>query len=110
MLIGPGCIVYVDRLVAMVGRSVSYHKRVLSCLGQPGARRESVSASLAGRILSSRESSKKLVFYDVHGQGAKVQVVADKKEITDQGEVSNLRDSMKSVLECVAACVFSGNF
>lgn len=60
-----------------------------------------MSTSLAGRILSSREASKKLVFYDVHGQGAKVQVVADKREITDQGEVSNPRYLMKSVFVCV---------
>ncbi|CAH9131480.1 unnamed protein product [Cuscuta epithymum] len=36
--------------------------------------------SLAGRIMIKRESSSKLVFYDLHGWGAKVQVMANARE------------------------------
>ncbi|KAE8731857.1 Lysine--tRNA ligase [Hibiscus syriacus] len=38
---------------------------------------EHVSVSLAGRIMSKRSSSSKLFFYDLHGEGAKVQVMTD---------------------------------
>ncbi|KAK8366135.1 hypothetical protein V6Z11_A02G100900 [Gossypium hirsutum] len=38
---------------------------------------EDVVVSLAGRIMSKRSSSSKLFFYDLHGDGAKVQVMAD---------------------------------
>ncbi|KAH9805865.1 hypothetical protein KPL71_002557 [Citrus sinensis] len=38
---------------------------------------EDISVSLAGRIISKRSSSSKLFFYDLHGGGAKVQVMAD---------------------------------
>lgn len=32
---------------------------------------------LQGRIMSKRSSSSKLFFYDIHGDGAKLQVMAD---------------------------------
>ncbi|CAK9159783.1 unnamed protein product, partial [Ilex paraguariensis] len=38
---------------------------------------EDVEVSLAGRIMNKRSSSAKLFFYDLHGDGAKVQVMAD---------------------------------
>ncbi|XP_065625261.1 lysine--tRNA ligase, cytoplasmic-like, partial [Quercus suber] len=38
---------------------------------------EDVTVNLAGRIMSKRSSSSKLFFYDLHGDGAKVQVMAD---------------------------------
>ncbi|KAF6172410.1 hypothetical protein GIB67_025915 [Kingdonia uniflora] len=50
-----------------------------------GDHREDVGVSLAGRIMSKRTSSSKLFFYDLHGGGAKVQVMADarKSELTE---------------------------
>uniref|UniRef100_A0A0D6R2Q6 Lysine--tRNA ligase n=1 Tax=Araucaria cunninghamii TaxID=56994 RepID=A0A0D6R2Q6_ARACU len=42
-----------------------------------GEQRKDIEVSLAGRILSKRSSGAKLNFYDLHGDGAKVQVMAD---------------------------------
>ncbi|XP_050210212.1 lysine--tRNA ligase, cytoplasmic-like [Mercurialis annua] len=42
-----------------------------------GEHLEDVSESLAGRIMKKRSSSAKLFFYDLHGRGGKVQVMAD---------------------------------
>ncbi|XP_030526345.2 lysine--tRNA ligase, cytoplasmic-like [Rhodamnia argentea] len=42
-----------------------------------GERREDVAISLRGRIMSNRSSALKLFSYDLHGDGAKVQVMAD---------------------------------
>ncbi|XP_057415300.1 lysine--tRNA ligase, cytoplasmic-like [Lotus japonicus] len=47
---------------------------------------EDVSVSLAGRIMHKRTSGAKLVFYDLHGGGLKVQVMADASK-SDLGEV-----------------------
>ncbi|CAH8255998.1 unnamed protein product [Arabidopsis lyrata] len=38
--------------------------------------------SLAGRIMNKRKSSSKLLFYDLHGQGSKVQIMANASEST----------------------------
>jgi lysyl-tRNA synthetase class 2 len=43
---------------------------------QPGARLDGVTESIAGRIFNMRESSAKLRFYDLHGEGKKVQIMA----------------------------------
>lgn len=40
--------------------------------------------TLAGRVVSMRESSKKLRFYDIRADGAKVQVMANLQNATDQ--------------------------
>jgi len=61
---------------------------------EPGSRLESSVTSVAGRILSLRESSKKLKFYDLHGQGAKVQVVADMRELSDKDAFSVLTTNL----------------
>ncbi len=42
-----------------------------------GARNDSSIVSIAGRIWSKRWSGQKLVFYDLRGDGSKVQVMAD---------------------------------
>ncbi|KAI9123051.1 hypothetical protein K1719_005940 [Acacia pycnantha] len=42
-----------------------------------GEHLEDISVSLAGRIMQKRPSGAKLVFYDLHGGGSKVQVMAD---------------------------------
>lgn len=41
----------------------------------PGEVNESVTVSLAGRVMNARQQSAKLQFYDLHGEGAKVQVM-----------------------------------
>ncbi|KAJ6993878.1 hypothetical protein NC653_016872 [Populus alba x Populus x berolinensis] len=61
-----------------------------------GEHLEDVSVSLAGRIMSKRSSSSKLFFYDLHGLGAKVQVMADaSKSGFDEAEFSKLHSSVK---------------
>ncbi|KAE8674676.1 hypothetical protein F3Y22_tig00111741pilonHSYRG00251 [Hibiscus syriacus] len=45
---------------------------------------EDVAVSLAGRIMSKRASNSKLFFYDLHGSGAKVQVMADASVVMKQ--------------------------
>ncbi|KAK1399804.1 Lysine--tRNA ligase [Heracleum sosnowskyi] len=42
-----------------------------------GENLEDVEVSLAGRIMNKRSSSSKLFFYDLHGEGAKVQLMTD---------------------------------
>ncbi|KAF3453300.1 hypothetical protein FNV43_RR03740 [Rhamnella rubrinervis] len=61
-----------------------------------GEHQEDVSVSLAGRIMSKRSSSSKLFFYDLHGLGAKVQVMADaSKADMDEAEFSKFHSSVK---------------
>ncbi|XP_011043941.1 PREDICTED: lysine--tRNA ligase-like [Populus euphratica] len=61
-----------------------------------GEHLEDVSVSLAGRIMSKRSSSSKLFFYDLHGLGTKVQVMADaSKSGLDEVEFSKLHSSAK---------------
>lgn len=43
---------------------------------EPGQHGEEMS-SLAGRIHAKRESSNKLIFYDLRGEGVKLQIMAD---------------------------------
>ncbi|KAL2893121.1 Lysine--tRNA ligase, partial [Bienertia sinuspersici] len=52
---------------------------------------EDVPVSLTGKITNKRPSSSKLVFYDLHDNGAKVQVVADaRKSELEKSEFTNL--------------------
>jgi lysyl-tRNA synthetase, class II len=44
---------------------------------ESGQRMDDVVVSLAGRIYSKRASGSKLVFYDMRGDGARVQIIAD---------------------------------
>ncbi|XP_004493038.2 lysine--tRNA ligase, cytoplasmic [Cicer arietinum] len=61
-----------------------------------GQHLEDVSVSLAGRIMHKRASGAKLVFYDLHGNGLKVQVMADKsKSDLDEAEFSKLHSNVK---------------
>ncbi|KAK8572755.1 hypothetical protein V6N12_028799 [Hibiscus sabdariffa] len=53
---------------------------------------EDVSVSLAGRIMSKRSSSSKLFFYDLHGDGAKVQL---SKSGLDESEFAKFHSSVK---------------
>jgi lysyl-tRNA synthetase class 2 len=44
---------------------------------QPGKKLDSVVECVAGRIHNIRMSSQKLRFYDLHGEGKKVQIMAN---------------------------------
>jgi lysyl-tRNA synthetase, class II len=47
----------------------------------PGKKLEGVTESLAGRIHNIRLSSQKLRFYDLHGEGKKVQIMANLRSV-----------------------------
>lgn len=57
---------------------------------------EDVQVSLAGRIMSKRSSAAKLFFYDLHGTGGKVQVMADARvSDLDEAEFSKYHSGVK---------------
>ncbi|KAB1204241.1 Lysine--tRNA ligase [Morella rubra] len=61
-----------------------------------GEHLEDVTVNLAGRIMSKRSSSSKLFFYDLHGTGAKVQVMADaSKSDMNEAEFSSFHSNVK---------------
>ncbi|OIW14241.1 hypothetical protein TanjilG_21381 [Lupinus angustifolius] len=61
-----------------------------------GEHLEDVSVSLSGRIMHKRASGAKLVFYDLHGGGFKVQVMADaSKSDLDEAEFSKFHSNVK---------------
>ncbi|CAN6458587.1 unnamed protein product [Victoria cruziana] len=61
-----------------------------------GEHLEDISESLAGRILNKRTSSAKLYFYDLHGGGFKVQVMADARHSEmEESEFSKYHASVK---------------
>ncbi|CAL1378179.1 unnamed protein product [Linum trigynum] len=61
-----------------------------------GEHLEDVSASLAGRIMTKRSSSSKLLFYDLHAGGAKVQVMADaSKSGMEEADFSRFHAAVK---------------
>ncbi|CAL5376689.1 unnamed protein product [Camellia sinensis] len=59
-----------------VSMSILEYIEKYTCLNN-GDHLEDVQVSLAGRIMDKQSSSSKLFFYDLHGGGAKVQVMAD---------------------------------
>ncbi|KAF7148744.1 hypothetical protein RHSIM_Rhsim03G0265300 [Rhododendron simsii] len=61
-----------------------------------GEHLEDVEVSLAGRIMGKRSSSAGLLFYDLHGNAAKVQVFASKSVTKlDEAEFSKLHSGVK---------------
>ncbi|XP_028781209.1 lysine--tRNA ligase, cytoplasmic [Neltuma alba] len=61
-----------------------------------GEHLEDISVSLAGRIMQKRSSGAKLVFYDLHGGGSKVQVMADARNSDmDEAEFSKFHSNVK---------------
>ncbi|KAL7593771.1 lysine--tRNA ligase, cytoplasmic [Lactuca sativa] len=57
---------------------------------------EDVQVSLAGRLMNKRSSSSKLFFYDLHGTGGKVQVMADaRRSDLDEAEFSKYHSGVK---------------
>ncbi|KAI6166006.1 hypothetical protein EDD17DRAFT_1550072 [Pisolithus thermaeus] len=51
---------------------------------RPGEKLEGVTVSLAGRIRTVRNSGPKLRFYDLHGEGVRVQILANAKDAENQ--------------------------
>ncbi|XP_073142578.1 lysine--tRNA ligase, cytoplasmic-like isoform X1 [Henckelia pumila] len=57
---------------------------------------ENVEERIAGRLMNKRSSSSKLFFYDLHGGGAKVQVMTDARySELDEEEFSRFHSSVK---------------
>lgn len=51
--------------------------------------------SIAGRVMSRRAASGRLVFYDLRADGAKVQVMCDFKKFADEAAFTALRDMVR---------------
>ncbi|CAI5442465.1 unnamed protein product [Caenorhabditis angaria] len=51
--------------------------------------------SVAGRIFSKRESGSKLVFYDIHGEGTRLQIMANARVHTGSVDFVELHDRIK---------------
>merc|ERR1712033_31160 len=51
--------------------------------------------SLAGRIHAKRESSQKLLFYDVRGEGVKIQIMANLKEYESEEALYAINNKLK---------------
>ena len=71
-----------------------------------GAHEAGVVVSLAGRIWSKRQSGQSLIFYDLRGDGAKVQIMADAKTHTD-GDFVNAHKHLRRG-DCVGVIGFPG--
>ena len=71
-----------------------------------GAHETEVVVSLAGRIWSKRQSGQSLIFYDLRGDGAKVQIMADAKTHTD-GDFVNAHKHLRRG-DCVGVVGFPG--
>lgn len=57
-----------------------------------GEIRDDVEVSVAGRIYSKRESGAKLIFYDLRGEGTKIQVMANARYYVNEEEFQEIND------------------
>ena len=59
--------------------------------------------SLAGRIISKREMGDKLIFYDLYGEGVKLQLVANQNAFENKDIFENLNNSIKrgDIVGCI---------
>ncbi|CEF69305.1 Lysine--tRNA ligase [Strongyloides ratti] len=56
---------------------------------------EDVKVSVSGRIFSKRESGSKLIFYDLHGEGTHIQIMANARYCTGDVTFTDLHDKIK---------------
>ncbi|KAF7327573.1 Lysine--tRNA ligase [Mycena kentingensis (nom. inval.)] len=61
----------------------------------PGQRLQGVTESLAGRVHNIRASGSKLVFYDLHGEGKKVQIMATQQDAADPAAFATVHEIFK---------------
>ncbi|MCL7047525.1 hypothetical protein MKW94_008968 [Papaver nudicaule] len=62
-----------------------------------GEHLEEVTVSLAGRIMRKESSSSKLLFYNLHNQGSKVQLIVDVRQSElDEAECTSFHKSVKA--------------
>jgi lysyl-tRNA synthetase class 2 len=60
-----------------------------------GERKDGAEASVAGRIMQKRWSGNKLIFYDIHADGQKLQVFASQKDAKDQEQFRLVHDTLR---------------
>ncbi|KAI2804384.1 hypothetical protein RDWZM_007802 [Blomia tropicalis] len=62
-----------------------------------------VTVSVAGRIHAKRESGSKLIFYDLRGEGTKIQVMANARFYSTEEEFVNINEKIRrgDILGCV---------
>uniref|UniRef100_A0A0K0F1X2 Lysine--tRNA ligase n=1 Tax=Strongyloides venezuelensis TaxID=75913 RepID=A0A0K0F1X2_STRVS len=56
---------------------------------------EDVTVNVSGRIFSKRESGSKLIFYDLHGEGTRIQIMANARYCTGDVSFTDLHDKIK---------------
>lgn len=56
---------------------------------------ENVTVSVAGRIHAKRESGVKLIFYDLRGEGVKIQAMANARYYSSEEEFRNINDRIR---------------
>lgn len=64
---------------------------------------ENVTVNVAGRIHAKRESGAKLIFYDLRGEGKKLQVMANARHYSSEEEFRNINDRIRrgDILGCI---------
>ncbi|XP_013785145.1 lysine--tRNA ligase-like isoform X2 [Limulus polyphemus] len=62
---------------------------------QPGEVLEDVTVSVAGRVHAKRESGTKLIFYDLRGEGTKIQVMANAKYYSSEEELIKVNAKLR---------------
>lgn len=60
-----------------------------------GVQLRDVHISIAGRIMSARSNSTKLVFYDVQADGSQIQVIANRREASDESSFDQVHGIVK---------------
>ncbi|KAF9264605.1 lysyl-tRNA synthetase [Marasmius fiardii PR-910] len=80
-----------------VSRSITSYIEVYGPEGKiaKGTRVEGVEESLSGRIHNIRASGSKLVFYDLHGEGKKVQIMATLQDAQDPDNFMATQEILK---------------
>jgi lysyl-tRNA synthetase class II len=74
-----------------------------------GSRNQDKSVRISGRVMSKREASKKLYFYDLHASEMKVQVMATHQSYTDHAKFNMDNEILKrgDVVGLVSSCTFN---
>ncbi|XP_064467219.1 lysine--tRNA ligase-like isoform X2 [Ornithodoros turicata] len=70
---------------------------------QPGEILQDTSLSVAGRVHAKRESGTKLIFYDLRGEGTKIQVMANVSYYSSEEEFAKVNAKLRrgDILGCV---------
>ncbi|TFK44100.1 lysyl-tRNA synthetase [Crucibulum laeve] len=61
----------------------------------PGTKLDGVTESLAGRVHNIRASGAKLIFYDLHGEGKKIQIMATQQDAADPDSFTAVHETFR---------------